>query len=304
MNPSSCAILVPVYGAVEPETQAGLDELARRGYAVRILRGSSQVDLARSTLATQAIEDGFAETFWIDADTVFDPNDVERIREHGLLLCAGLYVRKGPKEFAGKFVSPEATFGIGGGLLEMVYVGMGFTHVRREVYDSIATSLPACGGGYGGKQVVPYFLPVLTEEEQGPTYLSEDYSFCYRAKLAGTKIMADTRIRLGHIGRYTYTWDEFAPRQQIDQLRLGPQYAEPAGNSDNGEDMSEIDRINQRIVAVETEKAQASHNWQRCDGALHVLRHMLDEAKNEQGPATASERSSSDVLANGLPVVD
>jgi hypothetical protein len=33
---------------IEPECQAGLDVLARRGYAVRTLRGASQVDLARS----------------------------------------------------------------------------------------------------------------------------------------------------------------------------------------------------------------------------------------------------------------
>jgi hypothetical protein len=38
-------------------------------------------------------------------------------------------------------------------------------------------------------------------------YLSEDFSFSHRARQAGYKIFADTTIRLGHIGRYSYAWE-------------------------------------------------------------------------------------------------
>lgn len=212
---------MPVANVVEPETDAALRVLANRGYMVRYLRGSSQVDLARSTLATRAMRDGFAETFWIDSDTVFDPDDVEKVRAHGLPLTAGLYMRKGPLAFAGKFCSPRATFGVGGGLLEMVYVGMGFTHVRADVYRQVGKMIPECDGGYDGETVIPYFLPVLVQEEGRWTYLSEDYSFCHRARESGFEVMADTTIKLGHVGRYVYTWDEFARRQTIDVLTLG-----------------------------------------------------------------------------------
>jgi hypothetical protein len=228
MRPERCAILVPVAHTVEPETEAALRVLANRGYAVRMLRGSSQVDLARSTLATRAMRDGFAETFWIDADTVFEPDDVEKIRAHGKPLTAGLYMRKGQLAFAGKFCSPCATFGVGGGLLEMVYVGMGFTHIRAEVYAKIAKTLPECNGGYDGETVIPYFLPMLVQEGEGMAYLSEDYSFSNRAREAGFKVLADTTIKLGHVGRYTYTWDEFAPRQKIDVLQVGVEEKVPS----------------------------------------------------------------------------
>jgi hypothetical protein len=39
-------------------------------------------------------------------------------------------------------------------------------------------------------------------------YLSEDFSFSHRARQAGYKIFADTTIRLGHIGRYSYAWED------------------------------------------------------------------------------------------------
>ena len=39
-------------------------------------------------------------------------------------------------------------------------------------------------------------------------YLGEDYSFCERARQCGYKIMADTSIRLWHIGEYAYGWED------------------------------------------------------------------------------------------------
>jgi hypothetical protein len=38
--------------------------------------------------------------------------------------------------------------------------------------------------------------------------LSEDYSFCERARRCGYKIWADTTIRLGHIGKYVFYWED------------------------------------------------------------------------------------------------
>jgi hypothetical protein len=227
MNAASrCVVLVPVSKYIEPETEKSLTELARRGYKVRTLRGSSQVDLARSLLATESIRDGYAETMWIDADVAFDPDDVEKLRAHNRPFTAGLYVKKGPKEFAGKFRpgTKSVTLGVGGGLLEVEYVGMGFTHMRAEVYTKIASGLglPSCGGGYDpAKLVTPYFLPLLVPTAEGWDYLSEDYSFCYRARQVGIPVFADTTIRLGHVGSYTYGWEELAAREKFESVQLG-----------------------------------------------------------------------------------
>ncbi len=222
MNPSACAVLVPVSASIEPETEAALRILSDRGYSVQMLRGSSQVDLARSTLATLAMRDGFKETFWIDSDQAFNPDDVEKIRARGLPFTVGLYVTKGPKRFACKFRegSGRVTFGVGGGLLEIEYAGMGFTHIRAEVYEAIAKGLPVCKGGYEGQTVIPYFRPQIVPEGDGECYLSEDFSFCNRAKQAGFKVMADTTIKVGHIGKKTYTWDDLLPDANLDSIHV------------------------------------------------------------------------------------
>jgi hypothetical protein len=225
-DPKTCAVLVPVASAIEPETNDALSRLADSGYHVQMLRGCSQVDLARSALASWALGKEFAETMWIDSDVVFNPADVEKLRGHNLPLTAALYVKKGKPEFAGKFLANTrgAQFGKGGGLLEMEYVGMGFTHIRAEVYAKVRqeSNLPACHGGYDPtKPVVPYFLPMIVPEGKGHCYLSEDYSLCYRARQAGFRIVADTSIKLGHAGRKVHTWDDLVPSQRLDSFQAG-----------------------------------------------------------------------------------
>jgi hypothetical protein len=225
-DPAKCAVLVPVASTIEPETEDCLRALSACGYPVRILRGCSQVDLARSALASAAVDDGFAETLWIDSDIVFDPADVEKLRAHHRPLTAGLYVKKGAPEFAGKFRNEGSmTFGKGGGLIEMEFVGMGFTHIRREVYQRVDRDqkLPRCGGGYDpAKLVVPYFIPTVAPDGAGGwCYLSEDYSFCSRARQCGYPAFADTTIRLGHgVGPYKRTWDDLNPRQAVESLQI------------------------------------------------------------------------------------
>lgn len=135
-NPSSCVVLVPIGGAVDPGCDDGLRELERRGYRVWRVRGYSAIDAARNQMATDAIAQGFAELMWIDSDVAFDPNDVDRLRTHNLPITCGIHPKKGPRQFACEFLpgTPGIRFGRNGGLAEIRYCGFGFTHTRREVY--------------------------------------------------------------------------------------------------------------------------------------------------------------------------
>lgn len=94
---SKCAVLVPTMRYVEPECDESLMELERRGYKVIRMRGCSAIDHARSRMATRSLEQGFAETLWVDADVCFDPDDVDRLRAHRLPIVAGVYARKRPR---------------------------------------------------------------------------------------------------------------------------------------------------------------------------------------------------------------
>ncbi len=222
---SACVVLVPYFDRIEPETNRTLQELSERGYAVRTLRGCSQIDMARSILATQALKDGYQELMWIDSDVTFNPYDVSRLRSYNLPITAGLYVKKGKPEFAGRFLGNEpVTFGKGGKLVEMAAVGFGFVHVRSAVFAKMAalTAMPSCSGGlHPDEPITPFFMPMMVQEKGQWFYLSEDASFCQRARWAGFSIIADTTIKLGHgVGPYKWTWDDIPPRQTYETFRV------------------------------------------------------------------------------------
>ena len=94
-------------------------------------------------MATDALAAGFEETFWIDADIDFHPDDVERLRSYGLPITSGVYARKGAQALGSQTLPGTAKLGVGngGGLCEILYAGAGFLHVRREVYRTIQERL-------------------------------------------------------------------------------------------------------------------------------------------------------------------
>jgi hypothetical protein len=178
---------------------------------VRRYPSSAAVDRTRCDMATAALRDGFDELMWIDSDIAFDPASVDRLRDHDLPLVAGIYSKKGVQDFA-IYREPgtsELEVGEGGGLYDVRYVGAGFLLVQRMVFEDVQRhfSLPICNARFGMPSV-PYFLPMVIAEPGGYWYLGEDYAFCERARQAGHKIVIDTTIRLGHVGKYIYGWED------------------------------------------------------------------------------------------------
>ncbi|MEO8498622.1 MAG: class I SAM-dependent methyltransferase, partial [Planctomycetota bacterium] len=208
---SQCAILVPTGGSIVPGCEESLRVLEQRGYVVRRVGGYSQIDVARNEIASQALLDGFLETIWIDADIGFHPDAVEKLRAHNLPIVCGIYPKKGRRELACSPLPGTKTlvFGRNGGLHEIQYAATGFLLVRRQVYVDIQfkLGLPLCNETFGAN-IVPYFMPLIQPHREGRWYLGEDYAFCERARQAGHKILADTTIRLWHVGNYQYGWED------------------------------------------------------------------------------------------------
>jgi hypothetical protein len=206
-----CCILVPVGHQIEHECQRALIELERRGYTVRRGYGPAAIDQCRSMMASEALRDDFRELFWIDSDIIFDPDDVERLRANPHSIVCGIYPKKGARELACHVMpgTRHILFGADGGVIEIKFAATGFLLTRAAVYDDIKAfhRLPVCNAQFGTPHV-PYFLPLVADEGQGPWYLNEDYAFCHRARAAGHVIMADTRIRLWHVGRGKYSWED------------------------------------------------------------------------------------------------
>jgi hypothetical protein len=209
--PNLCAILVPVADRVEPACEASLRELERRGYPVWRIHGYKQIDLGRCQMASDALAAGCEETLWIDADTGFHPDVVDRLRAHDLPIVCGIYPKKSKRELAIHSLpgTKDILFGEGGGLIEVQYAPTGFLLVRREVYDKLREQLelPECLADTG-RMLVPYYAPLIRPDGDGWWYLAEDFAFCERARRCGYRIMADTTLRLLHIGTYSFGWED------------------------------------------------------------------------------------------------
>ncbi|MFD8247394.1 hypothetical protein [Nocardia sp. NPDC059691] len=211
MDPSRCVVLVPVHDYIEPGCAEGLAELERRGYPVWRVYGCSAIDQARSQIATDALAQGFEELMWIDADVRFEPKSVEMLRSHDLPVVGGIYAKKMARELVCSLLpgTTKITFGEGGGVIEIRYAACGFLLTRRNVYEKILQreKLPVCNTQFG-RANIPFFLPMIIPDGENHWYLGEDYSFCERARKSGFAIHADTRIRLEHIGKYGFTWED------------------------------------------------------------------------------------------------
>lgn len=219
LNPK-CAVLMPVSGAMEWATEMHLIELMHRGYAIQKIYGCANVDIARSQLASDALTQGFEELFWIDSDISFQIDDFERLRAHDLPLVCGLYPKKLKEGGLAAILEDDTetlVFGEQGGLVEIKWAGTGFFYTKRCVYEDIKAKLnmPDCMIGRKGT-INPYFMPFVIPgpkvngDKETHLYLGDDTSFCERARQVGYKIYADTTIRLDHIGKYRYSWEDIS----------------------------------------------------------------------------------------------
>src|SRR5436190_7807841 len=150
---STCVILVPAFGAPAPKCEEGLQKLEKRGYSIRRVKGFSAIDQGRNQMASDAVNDGFQETMWIDTDIGFDADAVERLRSHKLPIVAGLYPQPAARSLACELLPETKTvvFGERGGLMEIKYAAAGFLYVRREAYETIREKLklPLCNTRFG-----------------------------------------------------------------------------------------------------------------------------------------------------------
>jgi len=212
-SPTNCVVLVPAYSHIEPACEAGLRQLESRGYTVRRFFGSSQIDYIRSLQATQALDDGFDELMWIDADIAFEPDFVDQLRSHRLPVVTGIYVKKGRRDLAFEMFpeTGQVLFGRHGGLLPILRAGAGFLLTHRRVYETMQQrlDLPRCNTApHRMPPLVPWFLPMVIPDAGGLLYLGEDYAFSERIRRCGFEIMADTTRRLHHIGPYGFSWED------------------------------------------------------------------------------------------------
>ena len=206
-------VLVPHLDGIEWECEQSLRSLEEAGVAVRRSRGSSQIDLARSEMASSALHDGFESIFFIDADIGFDPIDALRLLARPEAVVSGVYAKKGVRELASRFADgiDDVRLGDGApGLYPLKYAATGFLRVRASALRAVieGLDLPLCNTSWG-RGLWPLFQPIwVPDGGGGHHYLGEDWSFSHRLSRVGITPLADASIRLWHYGRHAYGWED------------------------------------------------------------------------------------------------
>lgn len=178
----------------------------------------SLVSRSRNTLTQRFLDSASTHLMFIDADIVFKPDDIRKIKaqlEAGKEIVGGLYPFK--QRQLGYVLN-----GIPGqdpgedGLMKVRYLGTGFLAVARDVFYRMATAFPhiryqsdeneGINQTNGGQlRILHDFWSVGVHEGR---YLSEDWFFCERANQLGITVWAHTHVRVGHLGLIQYPLEE------------------------------------------------------------------------------------------------
>jgi len=202
---------LPVFESLRFRTHVCLEALLNRlrdtlpGALIRCFyHQASDVRQCREAIAKRFMATPeLSELLWLDSDMTFPADIYEKLSRTGGDIVGALAVRR-HQDFPlpaiairrnGKWYAirawPSRPFEVDG-------IGLGVTLVKRRVFEKLEP---------------PWFK---TPEDE-----SEDYTFCRRAKEAGFHVFCEPRIRVGHIGFYEYTvddWHAFKRRVPADEL--------------------------------------------------------------------------------------
>ncbi len=203
-------VLTPFYGRPDWGHLECRKELEKT-CAVMSVKDSPYIDMARSKLATEALIQAPEHdiSMWIDHDMMFQTEDVRglvwHLRNSDYDALGVMYSFRRPKcSVIGKAVNPRVTFYEDHTLVDAEFFGMGFTAVKKHVFEALKEQCPLAYCPTTQSRIHPFFSHLI---EDG-MYLGEDVSFCRRMKRAGFKLGFYTKPRVLHRGVYDYALED------------------------------------------------------------------------------------------------
>jgi hypothetical protein len=183
---------------------------------------------ARSKTATHFLtETDYDVHVSIDSDIVFDPASVLQIAQQAHDtggIVAGLYVTRA----GGALCRPTSIFetdvpiefGTDPTPVPVKWAATGFMATPRIVFETLARDMPLCHPNEFWK-FFPLYMPLIVDGENGPEYLSEDFSLCERARRAGFQVYLNPAVRLLHLGQYPFSISDLGqPERTAQPVRM------------------------------------------------------------------------------------
>ena len=187
----------PEKNSIDAECAVAVSNICRCGHEIEFAysegRGVYGVAQARNRLAEQAVDGGYDLLFMVDSDVVVPCNALEFLLDPPEKVVLGCYPFKdGTGDFPlykFEIVDGSAKTRAGEiqpGRFEVKWGGLGCALVDVDVFRRIER---------------PWFH---WDERPSGRHTGEDKWFCLRARESGVRIVADGRVRCGHVGRFVY----------------------------------------------------------------------------------------------------
>lgn len=150
------------------------------------MHGGTLVYHGRDALAFKAIDQGYTDVLWLDADMVFTDDIFENLQFCGKPFVTGICHGRRPPHMSCLF--------------HEIYPMIN----RFEGSDYPSSPFKVAGCGFGCVLIKTEILSWV-KERHGTCFfptreLGEDLAFCQRATEGGYEIWAEPTVRLGHIG--------------------------------------------------------------------------------------------------------
>ena len=183
-------VIIPARTHIDPK----LDEVLRAvGVPFMPAYEMSDLPLARSQLVSQALASGAERVLFVDSDVVPRVDQLRRLADTELVTPAralfGIYaLRNGRLSVCPRGAAEGERF-------DIAYGGLGFAAVHRASLERVGERLPTIDGPVRWK---PYCVPFVAVAEGKGTYYADDRSLCQRLVDAGTALVADRELVVGH----------------------------------------------------------------------------------------------------------
>lgn len=182
----------------------------------------SYIDQAKSTLATKHMDDSDVVII-VDHDMIFEPDAIVTLAESAMeadaVVGAAYCTRSQGQGTIAGFADPPVTFFRGGGRVLATALAGGFLAIPTRVLKSMAAGMDLCQTSQNA-MAYPFFACKV--DMANGKWWGEDLSFCWRLDEMGEEKFIDTRIRVGHKGKYIFhIEDALISVPRMDTLPIG-----------------------------------------------------------------------------------
>lgn len=228
-------------GGIDPETQICLDKLIIYNLQHNTLTPikkttGSMIATNRNTVLKAALDSGVGHLLTIDTDMIFPVDIVQKMlatmKEKNIPILSALAHAKQPPFVPNMYRRDDdwsyapimewekdqlVKADVVGGAFMMIKLDAirhipppwfadppVYMHVAWEKFGKILF------GNMSDKEIVKYCRLAYRSKDGGDQVLGEDYYFGNLLRQDGIPIYVDTSLKIGHVGRYNFTYDDFA----------------------------------------------------------------------------------------------